>query len=217
MANASGVFIEYHFTLPMSQIWKCMVNAFNRIIENVHETRKGFVIYGIFGNKIVYWKMQSNEGISPLLKAQRNRQIFTVNLEQEIEKGIGREKLLKIDLFWKNKCFLGLTENGPKGNDESLQNLQSIITCNYNALERKEEMPEKAAKKKCMHCNKLAAAKKLLACKDVKVVYGTNKVCELRAAPKPVEKFVVFLGRISPEVDDVQKSNYLEKKWNISN
>ncbi|ESN93402.1 hypothetical protein HELRODRAFT_180932 [Helobdella robusta] len=81
----------------------------------------------------------SNGGISPLLKAQRNRQIFTVNLEQEIAKGIGREELLKIDLFWKNKCFLGLTENGPKGNDESLQNLKSIITSNYNALERKEK------------------------------------------------------------------------------
>ncbi|ESO00140.1 hypothetical protein HELRODRAFT_184362 [Helobdella robusta] len=80
----------------------------------------------------------SNGGISPLLKAQRNRQIFTVNLEQEIAKGIGREELLKIDLFWKNKCFLGLTENGLQGNDESLQNLQSIITSNYNALERKE-------------------------------------------------------------------------------
>ncbi|ESO08387.1 hypothetical protein HELRODRAFT_169212 [Helobdella robusta] len=37
----------------------------------------------------------SNGGISPLLKAQRNRQIFTVNLEQEIAKGIGREELLK--------------------------------------------------------------------------------------------------------------------------
>ncbi|ESN92830.1 hypothetical protein HELRODRAFT_164961 [Helobdella robusta] len=37
----------------------------------------------------------SNGGISSLLKVQRNRQIFTVNLEQEIAKGIGREKLLK--------------------------------------------------------------------------------------------------------------------------
>ncbi|ESO01768.1 hypothetical protein HELRODRAFT_160928 [Helobdella robusta] len=69
--------------------------------------------------------------------------------------GIDREKLLKSSLDeqgWfgqackslkqknnfsnrkRNRCFLGLTENGPQGNDECLQNLQSIVTCNNNAL-----------------------------------------------------------------------------------
>ncbi|ESO03030.1 hypothetical protein HELRODRAFT_173891 [Helobdella robusta] len=38
------------------------------------------------------------------------------------------------DLLRRNRCFLGLTENGPQGNDECLQNLQSIVTCNNNAL-----------------------------------------------------------------------------------
>ncbi|ESO09205.1 hypothetical protein HELRODRAFT_168164 [Helobdella robusta] len=39
---------------------------------------------------------KSNGDISPLLKAQLNRQIFTVNLEQEIAKGIGGEELLNV-------------------------------------------------------------------------------------------------------------------------
>ncbi|ESO02797.1 hypothetical protein HELRODRAFT_174215 [Helobdella robusta] len=47
--------------------------------------------------------------------------------------------------------------------------------------------------------------------KDVKAVYGANKVCELRAAPKPVEKSVLYLGRMSPDIDDAQILNYLKK------
>ncbi|ESN97059.1 hypothetical protein HELRODRAFT_178508 [Helobdella robusta] len=47
--------------------------------------------------------------------------------------------------------------------------------------------------------------------KDVKVVYEANKVCELRAAPKPVEKSVLYLGRMSPDIDDAQILNYLKK------